>query len=626
MEMGTEAVLAGREDRARGATFGLFSSRLKRNVVLSLFLFLATLVVYRSVVRNGFINIDDNGYLVDNVHVQAGLTPATVKWAFTTYECENWHPLTWLSHALDWELFGRNAGGHHFTSLLFHALNAVLLFLLLESATGFSWRSFVVAAMFAVHPVNVESIAWAAERKNVLSMVFFLLALIAYGWYAQRPSIKRYSWVAVLFALGLMAKPQVITLPCVLLLWDYWPLQRFGSRRTCDGVSRYARATFRRLVLEKVPLFLLAGADALVTMRAQRKAVSSAMAYSFHVRIENAVLAYTRYVAHAFWPFALSPAYPHPGNTIPLWQSLSAAAFLILATVFTLASRKRYLLAGWLWFLGVLVPMIGIIQVGDQAMADRYAYIPYIGLFWMATWSIAEFAKDWRISYRWVAAPACLAIVVAGLQTVRQVSYWRNSETLWRYAISVTDNNFMAYSYLAAILTQENRHDEAIAEYIVAEKLHPYPLTQVAYFADYELRHSHLAGAMADADRVLRGTNDLSAREMAYRVLGIGYTKLAKPEKARENYQHALQIEPRDPYALMGLGLLSYRERDFSTAAQYFARTVESDPSDFDYLLLANALKESGQQDQANAAYANGQRVSKDWAGAQDKAHWFLTN
>lgn len=610
----------------RGPSIGAFSSPGKRRVILCLLLALATIVIYNPVVHNGFINLDDNGYLIDNTHVHAGLTWSTVKWAFTTFDCENWHPLTWLSHALDWQLFGKNTAGHHYESVLIHVLNAMLLFLLLERATGFSWRSFIVAALFAVHPVNVESVAWAAERKNVLSMVFFLLAMIAYGWYAERPSVKRYGWVGFLFALGLMAKPQVITLPCVLLLWDYWPLQRFGSPQTREGASRYAPAPFKRLVLEKVPLFILAAADALITMRAQHKAVSSAMAYSFHARLENAAVAYTRYIGHAFWPFRLSPAYPHPGNTIPFWPSISAFVFLILVTVFVVAARKRYLMVGWFWFVGTLVPMIGIVQVGDQAMADRYAYIPYIGLFWIATWSIAEFAKDWQISYRWVAVPASVAIVGAGALTVRQVSYWQNSEILWRYTISLNDNNFMAHSYLAGILTQENRHEEAIAEYIKAENLHTYPLTQVVYFADYELRHSHIAGAMADAGRVLQGTNDPAAREMSFRVLGIGYTQLGKAAEARENYQQALKIQPHDPYALMGLGLLSYREHDFATAAQWFSRTVEADPSDFDYLLLATALKQSGLQDQADAAYANAQRVTKNWDEAQDKAHWFLTN
>ena len=283
--------------------------------------------------------------------------------------------------------------GHHYTSILFHALNAVLLFLLLQSATGFTWRSLMVAALFALHPVNVESVAWVAERKNVLSMMFFLLAILAYGWYAQHPSVRRYSAVALLFILGLMAKPQIITLPFVLLLWDYWPLQRFGLGQNSEVPSRFARASIRRLVLEKVPLLFLSAADAVVTIRAQHTAVHTAMAeYSFHARLANAMIAYSRYVAHAFWPLRLAPAYPLLDDAIPLVQVLTACAFLLLVTGLALASRKRYLLVGWLWFLGTLVPMIGIVQVGNQSMADRYAYISFIGLFWMATWVIAEAA------------------------------------------------------------------------------------------------------------------------------------------------------------------------------------------------------------------------------------------
>jgi tetratricopeptide (TPR) repeat protein len=271
--------------------------------------------------------------------------------------------------------------------------------------------------------------------------------------------------------------------------------------------------------------------------------------------------------------------------------------------------------------------MIGIVQVGDQAMADRYAYIPFIGLFWIAAWSIAEAAQQWKISPRWLAAPAALAIVAAGLLTARQVTYWHDSEALWRYALSVTpERNFMAHNYLAGILTQENRHEEAIQEYLAAERLHTYPLTQVAYFADYELRHDHRADAMAHAQKVLRGTNDPAALEMAHRDLGIAYTQLAKPDEARTNYEQALAIDPRDTYALMGTGLLAYRESDFTTAVDYFSRTVAVDPSDFDYLLLATALQKSGRKGDANAATAEAQRVSKDWTEAQNKAQWFLTN
>ncbi len=604
---------------------GIFSSARTRSLVLSLLLALLTLAVYHPIVHNAFINVDDNGYVTENIHVHAGLGLATLKWALTTFDCENWHPVTWLSHVVDWELFGKNAAGHHYMSALIHALNAILLFLLLQRVTGFTWRSLIVAALFAIHPVNVESVAWASERKNVLSMTFFLLALLAYSWYAERPSVRRYGSVAILFAMALMAKPQVITFPFVLLLWDYWPLQRYGSRRTMDGPSPFAPASFRRLALEKIPLLALAAGDALLTMRAQHSAVHDAD-YSLPIRLGNALISYARYVGHAFWPIHLSPAYPHPGNSISFWQSIAAGVFLLLVTILSIASRKRYLLVGWLWFLGILVPMIGVIQVGDQAMADRYAYIPFVGLFWMATWTIAEAAKEWQISSRWLAVTACLAIAGAAAITPRQVTYWHDSETLWRYALSVTDHNFMAHSYLAEVLTKEDKHEEAMTEYLQAEQLHAYPLTQVVYFADYELRHGHTDGAIADAQRVVQGTKDRIAREMAYRDLGIANTQLGKKPEAKEAYTQALQLDPNDPYALMGLGLLAYREADFSTAVEFFSRNAKAAPSDFDYLLLATALQKSGRQADASAAYEQAERASKDWTQAQQKAQWFLTN
>jgi tetratricopeptide (TPR) repeat protein len=611
--------------KSSGTAQGIFSSARTRTLVLSLLLALVTLAVYRPIVHNAFINVDDNGYITENNGVHAGLSLATLKWALTTFDCENWHPVTWLSHVVDWQLFGKNAAGHHYMSVLIHALNAILLFLLLQRATGFTWRSLIVAALFAVHPVNVESVAWASERKNVLSMTFFLLALIAYSWYAERPSVRRYGSVAALFALALMAKPQVITFPCVLLLWDYWPLQRFGSRRTVDGPSQFAPATFRWLVLEKIPFLALAAGDALLTMRAQHTAVHDAD-YSIPVRLANALLSYARYVGHAFWPVHLSPAYSHPGNTISWSQSLAAGVFLVLVTILTVVSKKRYLVVGWLWFLGILVPMIGVIQVGDQAMADRYAYIPFVGLFWMATWTMAEAAKDWRISSRWLAVPACLAIAGAASITPRQVSYWHDSETLWRYSLSVTDHNFMAHSYLAEVLTKEDKHEEAMAQYLQAEQLHAYPMTQVVYFADYELRHGHVDGAITDAQRVVHGTHDRIAREMAFRDLGIANTQLGKKSEAKEAYTQALQLDPNDPYALMGLGLLAYRESDFPTAVDFFSRNAIAAPSDFDYLLLATALQKAGRQADARAALAQAERSSKDWTEAQNKVQWFLNN
>jgi Tfp pilus assembly protein PilF len=606
---------------------GLFSSPRKRTAVLSLLLILATLAVYNSVIHNGFINLDDNGYITNNKHIQSGLTWTTVRWSITTFECENWHPLTWISHAFDWQVFGKNAGGHHYMSVLLHALSAVLLFLLLQSATGFTWRSFIVAALFAIHPVNVESVAWAAERKTILSMVFFLLAMLAYGWYAQRPSIRRYSAVALLFACALMAKPQVITFPCVLLLWDYWPLRRLRSAGDNEAPSRYAAASFRWLVLEKLPLLLLSAGDAVLTLRAQHGAVNTAMAeYSFRTRLGNAVLAYARYIGHAFWPLHLSPVYPFLDDAIPFKKIAIASLFLLLITGLSLASRKRYFLVGWLWFLGTLVPMIGVIQVGNQSMADRYAYVSFIGLFCMVTWGIADAAKEWHISSRWLAVPACLAIGFGALVSARQVTYWRDSETLWRYALSVTDRNFLAHSYLAQVLTKEDKHAEAIAEYSQAKQIHRYPATEIAYFADYELRHDHMAGALADARYVLQSTDERFAREIAFRDLGIANTQLGNTTEARENYSHALQLDPQDPFVLMGLGLLAHREGNYPRAADFFSRAIAVDPTDFHYLVLAKALKECGRQAESSAAYEQAQRVSSDLAKAQEKADWFLSH
>ncbi len=405
------------------------ASQEKRSTVLCLLLFLVTLAFYNPVVHNGFTNLDDDIYIVHNPHVSAGLTWGTVKWAFTSYDAANWHPLTWLSHALDCQLFKMNPVGSHYVNVLLHAVNAILLFLLLEGVTGSAWPSLMVAALFALHPVNVESVAWAAERKNVLSMLFFLLALHAYGWYVRRGSVRRYAVVAALFALGLMAKSEIITLPFVLLLWDYWPLQRMGGgaavlssqfsglreRPTEDlpiavTVAPLPRS-FSYLFLEKVPLLLLSVGSAVITVLAQSNG-HAVRAASQRVRFGNAAVAYVRYLGKAFWPTRLASMYPHLGHFLPTWQIVASAGGLLLLTALVLRWRsRRYLVTGWFWFLGTLVPVLGIVQVGVQAMADRYAYLPYIGLFVCVVWGIAEMAGERRIPAVWLTVPALLVLL-----------------------------------------------------------------------------------------------------------------------------------------------------------------------------------------------------------------------
>src|ERR1700675_14804 len=345
------------------ASSKLFQSSAKSTPLLCLLLSVVVLTFYSPVTHNGFINYDDDGYITGNTHVRAGLTWATVKWAFTTYDKANWHPLTWLSHALDCELFDLNPAGHHYVSVLLHAANAVLLFLLLQSATGFRWRSLMVAALFALHPINVESVAWAAERKNVLSMLFFLFALHAYVWYGRRPGLRRYAAVVFLFTLSLLSKPQAVTFPFLLLLWDYWPLRRFGSSEldgSAEQVASSSRFGIGRLVLEKMPLLLLSGASAVVTIKAQTGggAVQPLSQYALFLRLENALISFVRYLGKAVWPSKLAVLYVHVGR-YPAWQVGAAAVLLLLVTAWVLRARQqRYLAVGWFWFLGSLVPMI----------------------------------------------------------------------------------------------------------------------------------------------------------------------------------------------------------------------------------------------------------------------------
>src|SRR5271165_55118 len=354
--------------------------RIKQPLLLGLLLAVATAVVYYPVHTHPFANFDDGPYVYANPHVRAGLSWETVKWAFTSFgsvtpDVPDWHPVTWLSHALDTQIFGVDPAGPHDENLLLHVLNVVLLFWVLQQATGFAGRSAMVAALFALHPINVESVAWIAERKNLLSMTFFLLALGAYRWYASNPRAGRYLAVAFLFACGLMAKPQVITLPFVLLLWDYWPLRRmFATGRPAVAETVMPARSFSWLVLEKLPLIALSAASAVVTIMAQQEAgaMSGPHWQPFPIRIENAVVSYVRYVGKAFWPSHLALVYPHPGSSLPAWQVMTAPLLLLAVSALVVAARhrRRYLLVGWLWFLGTLVPMIGLVQVGVQAMAD----------------------------------------------------------------------------------------------------------------------------------------------------------------------------------------------------------------------------------------------------------------
>ena len=596
----------------------------KRVMIFGLLLVAATLAFYNPIVRNQFTDFDDSVYILKNSQVQTGLTWATFKWSFTTFHAGYWHPITWLSHALDCELFHLNPVGHHYINLLLHAANTALLFLLLWRATGLTWPSLVVGALFALHPINVESVAWVAERKNVLSMLFFLLALHAYDRYARSGRRLLYGGVVVLFALGLMAKPQIVTFPFVLLLWDYWPLERMAGPQT-DGSGEVTptRRSLRFLFLEKVPLFVLAAADSVITVIAQHAgaAVRTSAEVPVSARIANVFVSYVRYLGDLFWPSRLAPMYPHPGNSLPPAEIAGALAILLLITAMVWYWRgRRYLTVGWCWFLGTLVPMIGIITVGEQAMADRFAYIPCIGVFVAVAWALNDWVVAGAFSQRRIrsaslAAAAVIVALICGALTYRQLGYWRDDETLWRYTLSVTERNYMAHDNLALALAKQGRSEEALVEFHAAEALHKYPLAQVLELAWYEDRVGHPEEAVEECNSILQNSTDQSdpkLRAATWIELGQAQLELHQYEQASESYESALRLSTDNEAALVGLGVLAMRAQEFDDAVNELQHAVKLDPSAVDILLLARALRLAGRPAEADAATAEAQKISPD--------------
>src|SRR5580704_14382152 len=424
---------------------GPFLTGKKLYAALCVLLAMATIGLYSPAIGHSFVVLDDREYVTANPNIHGVLGWSTIHWAFTTTYAANWHPLTWLSHALDYQFFGPNPAGHHLDSVLIHALNAVLLFLLLGWVTKRVGPSLLVAALFAVHPINVESVAWVAERKNVLSTLFFFLAIGAYGWYARKPDWRRYLLVAVLFAAGLMAKPMVITLPFVLLLLDYWPLNRTPLDETQSGLASsndLPRVAFSRLLLEKIPLLFLSAASAWLTLKSQRAAVRTFEELPLAIRVENAVVAYGLYLWKMLFPARLA-LYPHSVIALPAWQWILSSLVLISVTALVVAfRRKRYLPIGWFWFLGTLIPVIGLVQVGEYAMADRYAYVPLIGIFVMIAWSLSDVADAKKVRPAWCTAAGLLVVGALAWVTVHQIGYWESDYDLYSHTLELQESPF----------------------------------------------------------------------------------------------------------------------------------------------------------------------------------------
>lgn len=528
--------------------------------------------------------MDDQTYVTGNPHVQEGLSWSTIRWAFTSTEtAAYWHPVTWLSHALDCQLFGLNPAGHHIHNVLIHALNVVLLFLLLAWMTGRVGASLLVAALFAVHPLNVESVAWIAERKNVLCTLFFLLTIGAYVWYVRWPHWQRYLAVVGLFAAGLMAKPMVTTLPCVLLLLDYWPLNRTtlnGGQIGQVSASGIARMGWPRLILEKIPLLLLSAASSRITLITQGRVELTLAELPFRARAENALVSYALYLWKMLWPAHLAAFYPHP-ITIPTWKWLSAVLVLLVGTVLVMIfRRKSYLPVGWFWFLGTLVPAIGFVQVWKQAMADRFAYIPLIGIFIMLAWGFDDWAEARKLRTVWRVVPALCVLLVLAAVSVRQMGYWESQYDLWSRALEVEESPFAHSALGVALVTGSGAMSPRDLETfntwpkrIDAARLH--------WERVVEMCRQQAQASLECVPEMLTALNDLSSLDRAQN---------RTEELQRQRYKEALQIErqmqSQDPAGeyrkllattLIGLGTLDLDGKQMDTARQHYEEALNID-------------------------------------------------
>jgi protein O-mannosyl-transferase len=563
-----ETCPAGAGAAFQGKHFGAAKARPR---VIGLLLALVTLLVYLPVCHYNFVNYDDSDYVTENHVVQNGLTWAGVEWAFTTWHAGNWHPLTWLSHMLDCELFGLNAGAHHSVNVLFHAANAVLLFVLLLRMTNALWPGAFVAALFAWHPLHVESVAWIAERKDVLSTFFGLLALLSYARFVEESKVQNhksnvfYALALLMFALGLMSKPMLVTLPFVMLLLDFWPLQR--------------PSTFPRLALEKWPFFLLIIVSCIVTFLAQRQgeAVVSLAKISLRYRLENAPLAVGRYLLKMIWPADLAVIYPMP-DKIPMFAIAAAVAVLVFVSLAVWLARWRspYLLVGWLWYLGTLVPVIGLVQVGGAALADRYTYLPSIGVFLAVAFGVRDLAGRFPIPKMVITVAAAAILAGCLMLTESQLSYWRDSRTLFAHAVAVTKENDIARTNLGVALEQEGKFDEALAEYRKAERLAP---------ERYQV-HNNLGNLLAN---------------------------MGKPEEALAEYREAARLKPDLPFLHDSLGSVLSGLGRFSEAMSEFTNAAWLDPAyPWPHFEMGKALLKQGRDAGAMDQFREALRLGPD--------------
>jgi tetratricopeptide (TPR) repeat protein len=656
-------------------------------VPICLVLIITTLAVFWQVKDHEFINFDDPLYVTENLHIQGGITLKGVTWAFTTFHAGNWHPLTWLSHMLDVQFFGLKAGWHHLMNLLFHIASTLLLFLVLHRMTKALWQSAFVAALFALHPLHVESVAWVSERKDVLSTFFWMLTMGAYVFYVEKPEIKRYVLTLFFFALGLMAKPMLVTLPFVLLLLDYWPLKRlqYGTadpKNPAEALppsapvqqkrkskkqqtvkekvqakkptdSPYQWTLIRPLVWEKIPFFILTVLSSAVTYVAQWKggAMKPLEAIAFDGRIANALVSYVAYIAKMIWPANLAFLYPHPGM-VPHWQILGAVLFLALSTFLILRMVRRvpYLTVGWLWYLGTLVPVIGIVQVGLQGMADRYTYVPSIGLFIMIAWAIPQLLAKWPYRTFTFALAAMITFSALIYTTWINLRYWQNSVLLFQQVLVGKEDNATFHYLMGNFLSERGRYeeaiyhytkslqinnrnpgvhcswgnilfnqgkiDEAIGHYKEALRIDPNNMRATWDLGDALLRQGKREEAAVQYTRVLqRDPEDAEAH------LNLGNIRASqgKPNEAMTHFREAIRLKDDNVKAITGLGNVLVMQGNFAEAMAWYSKAVKIAPADAEvHYDMGTIMASQGKLDEATAYFREAIRITPDYAKAHN--------
>jgi tetratricopeptide (TPR) repeat protein len=573
---------------------------------ICVFLVAISVAVFGQTVRYQFVNFDDDLYVYNTPAIQAGITLKGIAAAFTSQHAHNWHPLATISHMLDCQLYGLHAGGHHATNVVLHAIAVLLLFWALQQMTGALWRSALVAALFAVHPLHVESVAWVSERKDILSAVFFFLMLYAYSSYARAPSVIRYLAVAALFVAGLMSKPMLVSAPIILLLLDYWPLRRFeqssliGGRAKASESDNQRRKT-RRLFLEKVPLVVLSIVACILTFVLQKRAAGAIPPLPFLWRFQNAVLSYVIYIWKTLWPTRLAVFYPHPNDTLALWEVISAILLLLAITASTIVFRKQrpYLLTGWFWYLVMLLPVIGIIQVGEQGHADRYTYLPHIGLFMAVVWFAVDVATVRRSKLRVAVTAAVAALIILALAwaAFNQTSYWRNSETLWKHALAVTSDNDIAHNNLGYLCNDRGELDEAISHFESAARIR----------SAKKDPHYNLASAFVQMN------------------LGDALARKGKPDDAMVHYDEAIRLQPDYGDAYFNRGTVLFATGHIDEAIADLTKALEIHPNDTDaHTSLGNALLQKGSPREAIAQYLTALALVPKDPHSRNNVAWVL--